>query len=93
MVDDEFRQTLEDEYCEALGSRDVVRDVMDHAMSHSARKKCTDHRAYLRNWVRKEAEKASRPPPGQRNRPALSVVQSDERWVQVGKEWVQETGS
>lgn len=59
-VDDGFRSELETEYWEAFGSRQAVRDVMDEAMSHKARGKRTDQRAYLRNWVRRDAEAAAR---------------------------------
>lgn len=61
LADEEFQQTLEDEYWQVLGSRQAVRDCIDLAMSHKALLKCTNQQAYLRNWLRKEGER--KPPP------------------------------
>jgi hypothetical protein len=58
-VDDGFRDELEERYWEALGSREAARDVMSDALNHAAATKHGDQRAYLRNWVRSEAEKAT----------------------------------
>lgn len=58
-VDAEFRDELEERYWEALGSREAARDVISDALNHAAATKHGDQRAYLRNWVRSEAEKAA----------------------------------
>lgn len=57
-VDSEFKDDLEERYWEALGSREAARDVISDALNHAAATKHGDQRAYLRNWVRSEAEKA-----------------------------------
>jgi hypothetical protein len=56
-VDDNFEEALEDEFWQSFGSREALRDCIAAAMSHSARKKYTDQRAYLRNWIRSDAER------------------------------------
>lgn len=56
-VGDEFIAELEAQFAEAFGSRAAVRDVIDTALSHKARLKCTDQQAYLRGWVRRDAQR------------------------------------
>jgi len=56
-VDDDFKQRMVEEFAEALGSPEAVRDSINLAMSHSAVLKHSDHQAYLRNWLRENAER------------------------------------
>jgi len=68
-VTEDFKQKLEDEFCEQLGSRETVRAHIDAALAHTSRLKYTDDHAYLRRWLRDDANKASAGPPGRNGRP------------------------
>lgn len=63
VVDDDYREQLEDEFGGAFGSREAVRDTVDAALSHKAVSKYCDQRAYVRNWLRKDAEQRTRASP------------------------------
>lgn len=73
IVDEEFRSELEAQFEETFGSKSAVRDVIDTAMSHKARLKCTDQRAYLRGWIRRDALRI----PGVRANGSLAVLDVD----------------
>jgi hypothetical protein len=61
-VTEDFKQELENEFCEQLGSRETVRAHIDAALAHTSRLKYTDDRAYLRRWLRDDATRASAGP-------------------------------
>lgn len=73
-VDQTFKDDLEEQFWQAFGSREALRDCIDTAMSHKARLKCTDQQAYLRNWVRADAERRGHPRQNGRPRP-LAIVE------------------
>lgn len=96
VVDDAFKADLEEQFAGEFGSREAVRDVIDTAMSHTARLKCTDQQAYLRGWVRRDAQRLPGKP-RTNSRGGLSVLDANgPRWEQRAgadgkREWVEVT--
>ena len=58
VVDDEFKERLEEQFWEAFGSREAVQDSIAAALGYKKRSNYTDQRAFLRNWVRSDAERS-----------------------------------
>lgn len=57
-VTDEFRTELEEQFWEQCGGREAVRDSIAAGMGYRKRSNYTDQRAFLRNWVRTDAERS-----------------------------------
>lgn len=57
-VDDELKSELEEQFWETFGSRDAVRDSIANALGYRKLGDYTDQRAFLRNWVRRDAERS-----------------------------------
>lgn len=55
-VDDAFREQMSTEFEPRLGSREAVLITIDDALGHSAARKRSDLQAYVRNWLRKDAD-------------------------------------
>lgn len=64
-VDEQFKAELTERFWESFGSREAVADCMAAALSYKNAAKYVDQRAYLRNWVRSDAERAARRRGGQ----------------------------
>lgn len=56
-ADDAFIAELVAEFSERLGGAAAVREHVDEALNHTARRKALDERVYLRGWLRRDAER------------------------------------
>lgn len=58
-IDDAFTDGLEERFCQEFGSREAVRDSIATALGYKKRSSYTDQQAFVRNWVRRDAESSS----------------------------------
>ena len=58
VLDDAYVEELVAKYAPTLGTPEAVRGHIETALGHKAYEKYNDKRAYLRNWLNREKEKA-----------------------------------